>query len=327
MPLPRKVREAGQKADDELNKLREKQGGDPGLPEPPANTNDPPPEPTPPEPAPKGTPEPGDKGGDPGKVDWKAEHGKLLQQHQVLQGKYNAEVPRLSQENRELNKQLDDLKGRIEALESNPPEPEIPDVDEENLQKLYGPDLLAYIKKQAQMVAGNVVENTVKPLSEKLETVERSDRERATDSFFGKIAEAHSDWQQINATDAFKTYLAEYIPHLGMERQMIVNNAMATGNPKPIIDILTEFKGLPNKAQERMAAHQVPSDDGRTPPPSESEEVRLKESEIQKFYVDVSRGKYNGRDKERNRLEAQIKRASETGNIIMDLSGDKRPIW
>ncbi len=327
--LPKKVREAGERAEKELKALMvDPKAGEEGSQGEPEKTilglDGKPIQAAPGE----GTP-PVKK--EEGKVlDWKAEHETLLQRHKVLKGKFDNEVPILHSELRNLKETLTKLQ---ERSPENPAQaltvdeatvaPEVP----EKVIELYGETLINFIGERARFEATNVV----KPFAEKVETVAQENENTRKNAFFTRLSEAHSDWEQINDTTAWMNFLKEIVPELGYERQWIINNAIKTGNPEPIILQLTAFKQRSGSAGEQtnLAMQETPSGEGKPSagPVEDGEVEQIKESDIAAFYTDAAQGKYKNREKEFAHLEKMIQDASKAGKIVMDVSGGKQPLF
>ncbi len=331
--LPKKVREAGEAADAALKALQDGNEGETGSKPKGENTGlDENGNPIQAAPVDPGTPpaKKDDKSKD--GMDWKTEHGKLLQKYNVLKGKYDSEVPALHGEVREVKESLRTLQTRLDQGETAPPaDPgeggktafEVP----AETVELFGENLIKFIDQRAKLYS----DSAVKPLGERMDTVTHDAESDRRENFFTKLEEAHSDWEQINETEQFKKFLAEIVPELGVERQVIINNAINSGNPEPVILQITAFKKrFSNQGEQSNLSHQeTPSGEGTPPadPGTNTDVESIKESDIQAFYKDAANGKYRGRDEEFIRLERMIQKASEAGKIVMDLSGGKQPVF
>jgi len=328
--LPRKVREAGEQADKDLKALQDKSKADEtGSQDEPGKTEfDADGKPKQPAPLDGGTPGKENKTG----IDWQAEHAILLQKNKVLQGKYNAEVPILHQEVKDLKIETQQLRSNIEQSDS----PALPGADgipaatvevPETVSSMYGEDLIKFVVDSARAAAAGAV----KPIADRVDSVTEENENTRKNTFFTRLSEAHSDWEQINQTEAWLRFLTEVLPDMGVERQWVINNAIASGNPEPIILQLTEFKKRTGGEgeQARLARQETPSGDGKpvTDPGVNNEVQAINESDISQFYTDVALGKYEGREKEVAQLEKQVQAAGLAGKIVMDVSGGKQPVF
>lgn len=318
--LPKKVREAGEAADSALQALKDGQkptegfqAAEAGSVETPLAAIE-----TPLAAAPDtGTPEPV------GKIDWKAEAEKAIHKFNVLNGKYTSEVPTLHEEIRVLKERLE----RLEAGGTPPADPAVTTGNEgapstfevpEDIKELYGDDLPKWINDVAAAAAANAV----KPVAQKVDSFANEQAQDKGEVFFTSISEAHSDWETINGLDVFKSFLAEVIPELGVERQAVIEKAQRDMNPQPIIAQIDLFKKRYGQGEQtRLQSQETPTDAGGGPLPVDAGDVdSIKESEIANFYAQAAQGKYRGKDKEYARLEAMIRKASEAGKVIFDVT-------
>lgn len=318
MNLPKKVREQGEAADAALQALKD--GTNPlGGPVTPAPAGEgaaatPPGSAEPPAPAtPEGTPSAGE-------IDWKTECEKAIQRYNVLNGKYQAEVPVLHEEIRLLKIRL----GNPESGGNPPADPGTPAAAAsdiavpEDIKEMYGDNLPQWVQDVAKAAATAAVA----PLANKVDNISTTSSENRGQSFFDAINTAHSDWETINGLEAFKSFLAETIPELGIERQGIIEKAQADLDPKPIIAQITLFKERykAGSEQTRLASQVVPEDTGSGPAPTLDDDTKIKESEIADFYARAAKGQYRGNPKEFKRLEDMIRKAAESNNIVFDVT-------
>lgn len=320
MTLPKKVREAGEAAEAELQALRDGEQTDPlGGSLPPKEGEGTPPK----DDAASTQAAPPDEGTPPAdELDWKKEAENAIHKFNVLNGKYTKEVPALHEEIKGLKERL----AKYESGETPPADPatttgdtaapsvNIPD----EIKEMYGDDLPKWVTDVAKAAATDAV----KPVADKVDTISETNDQDKGEAFFIAITEAHADWETINGLDAFKSFLAEEIEGLGIERQEIINKAQYEQNPGPIIAQITAFKEKYGQGeQKRLATQETPGDTGGSPPPVDAGSgVKIKESEIAAFYVRASQGAYKKNPKEFKRLEEMIKDATLSGNIIMDVT-------
>lgn len=318
--LPKKVREAGEQAEAELQKLKEgapaEETGSTDQGTPAAQSETPKPEET----APKkdeGTPAPEKE-----QIDWKAEAEKAIHKFNVLNGKYQSEVPQLHDEIRQLKERLKSLESGEPAAASPGPSGETFTVDvPDEIKEMYGDEMPQWVIDVAKKAA----EQAVKPFEQQVQSFTTGQVEDKTQVFFDALSKAHPDWETINGLEAFQSFLAETVEELGVERQAIIDDAQKRMDPKPVILQIDAFKKRYSGSgeQQRLASQEAPSDSGGTPPPAEPTAEKIKESDIAAFYKAASLGKYKRNPEEYARLEGLIRKAQESGNIIMDMSGGR----
>lgn len=331
--LPSAVKRQGEAADAELARLQNPQRGtddpsqyvgagepaaDPGITEPPVSD---PPQAA----APTATPVPGDgqppatPPSKPGDFDWEAEakalteeRDKLAQRLRTLQGKYDAEVPRLHAQLKAVQQEIDDLKA--ERTKSPAAKPA---ADDAQIREMYGDDLADLLAQQRQEIADlrTALQGTTQKLS-RVDELEQRTVQDAEQGVFDAIAEKHSDWQRINRMASFRLFLAEVDPATGEPRQDAIDRAMDRHDAKPIIHQLSEFKRRMKKSGNRALETQaVPADAGGSPPAPQPDTTVYSLAEIQKFQQKLALQASRGvpMSDEQKRLDTLYNRALAEG--------------
>lgn len=327
--LPKAVRAAAKRADEffappEPPKTPENPPKDaqiePPAPEPekPVAAAEPPPAPEPaPEPAPPPPPKP--------TVDY--EH-----LYRSWKGRYDAEVPRMRQ-------QIAALEEVVRAK----PQPEAPRAQGERLItdkdiEDYGPDLLEVVGKRAKEEFNPVVSD----LRRKVEQLEAQVRGVGTqvvmtarERLYSALDSEVPNWRVLDENQRFIDWLQLPDQYSGVIRHELLNAAYER-NDAP--RVLAFFKGflaeeaamVPAPTVEpslsppptSIGAAKVPLETfaapGRaksTAAPAPVEKPVIHRAQITQFYADVARGKYAGREAEKNRLDQMIFEAERDGRI------------
>lgn len=235
---------------------------------------------------------------------------------EVMQGKYNAEVPALTQQVQDLRAQLDELQRQPAAS----PAPAAPLTEDE---------LKEYTPEYFDMM-GRFVESKVKPVvAQKDEQLGQLSTQVATlqDSLLQQY-EANLDllvpkWREINVMPQFIAWLNGTVvstnpPLMAMDA---LQDAHARRNAVKVAQIFLDWarsagadpgKPQPGFIAEPPAGGPPPSAPNQNPP-----QGRIwKRSEISAFYADVARGYYRGRESEKAQLEADIMAASQQGRVV-----------
>jgi hypothetical protein len=179
--------------------------------------------------------------------------------YKVLQGKYNAEVPRLQKQLREANDKEAELRQRLTNLETlvasmkdkpakeeSTPVPE--SISQEEIEQ-FGPDLIDVVRRVVRQESGVILDKRLKPVEENVkqvsenvasttETVAQSDRRR----MFDELQDAVPNWQQQNEDPDFLTWLEEEDPYSGMTRQSLLVNALKANNSTRVIALFRGFQ-------------------------------------------------------------------------------------
>lgn len=233
--------------------------------------------------------------------DWHAKYEELQTRHKVLQGKYDAEVPRYAREIRALKGELenattqaDALRKQVSELQEQAQRPAQPDPDTSALTETYGSEVVQTIERIAERKARELVQ----PLQGKVEESESERRARAESERQAergrKFAEAVSDlvpdWEQIDAMPEFQAYMQEVLPD-GSTRQNVLMEAVREFDAASAARVFIGFKRTqaPPPAKDKLQAQLVPDNAGRpsAPPPGK----HYSKADIQAFYKDVALGK------------------------------------
>ncbi len=133
----------------------------------------------------------------------------------TLKGKYDAEVPTLHTELKELK---ENIFGKIEELsKSNASQDaeETPEADdfEENFREEFGDDLINFIDKYIQKKIKPQLEEAVKPVEQKVQSVEDSQIASAKDEFAQYLTDnVKGDWESAKDDPAFIEFLQKPEP-------------------------------------------------------------------------------------------------------------------
>lgn len=296
-----------------------------GLPDTPAPANpteSPPPEPVEPAPtevAPAPAPAP-----EPSQTDAR---------YKVLQGKYDAEVPRLHKEAQALRERVEAQDAELKALSQKIQRPAVeskPLVTSKDVEE-YGPEMYDFIGR----VAEKVFSEKFLPIIGRMQS-EFEARVLATESTVGNVAvrqqqteeekfwlrllDAVPNWQAINETPEWLLWLAEHDRMIGSTRQAVLDQAVATLNSDRIIAVFEQYiekhkKPEPTVQKTVSLASQVsPSSATATSVPVPQAQGNIwTDAGIQEFYKDVSLGKFRGREEEQARIEADLDAAYSEG--------------
>ncbi len=317
MALPKQVRDAGQRSDDAIAALKAKAQEPP----PKEPVTDPPPGPDVQQPA------PGPQHAEPkdtGREDWKA---KFL----TLQGKYNAELPRALADLRAANARVDELtaevsrlKAEIEKAKAAPaPAPanadggiEIP----QEIRELLGDDAA----KAMQRLALDTVRTQIAPVQEKAEaaarTAEEIEAERAAAErgrFLEALRQQVPNYQEIDAREDWKAWLAESDPFSGQQRQALITAGVHALDAQRVANFFKAFMasaGIADPAApKRVPAHlEEPAPSGRPAAPVTTKKVWTKD-EIRAAYKRISLGKVT--QEEATALQAELVAAAREGRV------------
>jgi hypothetical protein len=313
MELPRQVRDAEKRSNDAIDAIKaERAGVAATTDQPPA---DPPPDPTA---APPSEQQPKDTG----REDWKT---KYL----VLQGKYNAEVPRLSADVRAANARIEELNAEVGRLKAGAEQPnaqpqaaqdqmgmEVPD----EIRELLGEDTINAIKRIAASEAGK----QIAPLKEKADaaaaTAEQVSADRAAtarERFMDALSARVPNYQQIDARDDWKQWLAQIDPMARRQRQEILTEAAQALDVEGVaifFEAFSQVAGIKSGAVKGgPPAHmEAPPQAGKSSVPAVDKRSWTK-AQMAQAYKDMALNKYTR--EEAAKLDAELVAAAREGRV------------
>ena len=223
----------------------------------------------------------------------------------VLQGKYNAEVPRLSEEIRELREQIKQLQEK--------PSPENDDL--KNRLTGYGDEFgELYETVKAQMDQVNKLKSELQKTDKRNEDVAAKQTEATYVQILGTMV---PDWEQVNLDPKFMEWLGQVDPmfwrnsnDVGLTRHAVLADAHSKFDSERVVRFFNAFKAA-NKSQPKekqdLRRQVAPDTSKTTSEPRKAPVVNM--TDYQKFAEDVAKGKYRNRPDEFHRLQKQFDEA------------------
>ena len=149
------------------------------------------------------------------------------QKYRVMQGKYDAEVPAL-------RSQIETLTDQVKKFMENKPNepaktPENFDAAINALKEQYGPEFTNMVNDSAEAkatviakeIANQIVDERLKDIDAKVNTVAETQVQTASERFFGNLDSGLSNWRTINIDPTFLAWLNKPIDaELGGETYM-----------------------------------------------------------------------------------------------------------
>ena len=277
------------------------------------------------------------------------------QKYRVLQGKYNAEVPRLQRQVNEQNSALEQLKsqltatqgmlsalanGRVAAPAGQGPAPAAPPklVKDEEVKE-FGEDLTDFIKRVAQEALLPTIDQRLQPVQQQVAEVRQTATkvvERATQSdherLLATLDQQIDGWRQQNNDPAFLDWLGQPDPFSGVARGDLLRQAYEGFDVPRIVAI---FKGYRNEhavvtppaaSAAAAAAPQRSLDEFVAPGTPKAGAAGAQDgagkriwtqAEIKRFYDDCTAGKYRTTEGQarRREIEQDIVAAAREGRV------------
>jgi len=272
------------------------------------------------------------------------EFAKLQHKFDVLKGKYDTEVPRKTQEARELHqsnqllqRQLQIMQQQLDAAPKVPDTPEAPAPGTEKVSDYYSAEMIEEygedFLKQQLAVAHRIAAESRKP-------IEASIANQRTTTLNSTIAALVPDFDRIDQDPAFSTWLDESIPLAGMTRREAMGTRYNAGDTRGVAEFYRQFGAIDAGQVTPAPAAVVPPQPAGTQPaaPSRSQQVAAQvtpraaaapapdpdpkarqgrtysTAEYQRLQRDIAIGKISGEDAQR--IDKELDRALAEGRVL-----------
>ena len=168
------------------------------------------------------------------------------QKYNTLRGKYDAEVPRLHQQVKQLTDELGNFREEMTAKKEAPTKPKekvslVTDADREE----FGEDLLNVQRKVAQEVAQDYEEkleqqnSVIKALQDK---IAGTDKQVGETQFSQRLVNLIPDFAQVDNDERWVAWLNEHDPMLRAPRRVQAQEAFNNGDAEAIADYVKLWK-------------------------------------------------------------------------------------
>ena len=320
MSIPKSVEKQGQRADELLAAQNKPNPPDPNV-TPPPDPGTPPSDPnappvTPPEPAPSVVP-PVTPPAAPPEPDYSKEA------YLTLQGKYNAEVPRLYSE-------IADLKIRMaEMVQSHvapaPPAPAPPEDEPASIKYMRKelPEFEGAVTFLATKIADEKLAAKLKEIDGRVGQVEATTTETAGNIFYKYLDDNVKNWRAINNDPGFLNWLSQQDRYTGAQKSQLLQGAYNRFDGITVANFFSDYVKEKSPATPPAAPPApditkfVATPPGTTTPPAAPPpEETMSRGDVKKFYDDVAAGKFRFKPDDMKKTEEKINRLSLAGKII-----------
>lgn len=261
----------------------------------------------------------------------------MEQRYRTLQGMYNAEVPRLHQQNKELTRKLENMQQLIATMTTQQQQPQeetqkfISEKDTEDfgeetidvIRRAAREEYAPYMQRLAQLE--NMLNNVQQNVMPRLDQVQQHQAMSAEQQFWSGLQQAIPNWKEINSNQNFHAWLLEVDPLFDMKRQDVLQQAQQNLDLNRVITFFRTWmnqagysdndRGSKNTQGSQLEKQIAPGRSRSGPAPTASNKRTYTRTDIQSFFDDVRKGKYKGREKERDRIERDIFAAQSDGRI------------
>jgi hypothetical protein len=260
------------------------------------------------------------------------------QRYRTLQGMYNADTARLRAENNQLSQRVAQMEQLLASLSATP----APGAQQARAQKLitdkdveeYGDsiDVMRRAAREEVLAARAEIDDLRRALAQlqtnvvpKVESVAQRQAANAEQMFWSELAAEVPNWRDINADQGFHGWLLEVDPLSGMTRQQFLDAAQNQLDARRVAGFFKTWQSMnggsvaqqPRNAAASQLEKQIAPGRGRTSASatSASDAKTYTRAEVAKFFDDVRKGLYKGREQERDRIERDIFAAQSEGRI------------
>lgn len=262
----------------------------------------------------------------------------VVQKYKTLQGMYNAEVPRLHQQNREMQQRVQQMEQLLASMTAVNPQAAAPAaerlVTDQDMQD-YGEsiDMMRKVTREelgavAQHIA--TIEATLRQMQvnvvPQVQAVAQRQQMSAEQQFWAALSDAVPNFRQINDNPDFQSWLLAADPLTGVTRQTFLDDAQRSLDAGRVVNFFRTWLESTGQAAVAHSAGNSPASElekqvspGRSrstgTPASANQGKMYTPQDIQKFFNDVRAGKYKGREQERSRIERDIFAAQRENRI------------
>lgn len=255
---------------------------------------------------------------------------KWENKYHTLKGMYDAEVPRLHNQVRELQTQMQqvlDAKQEAEARAAQAQQDTVKSLITEQDKEAFGTDLIDLIERATESKVATLktregeLLNEINELKNQLGSVSERQVVSDKDRFVFGLSQKVSDWEQLNVDAGFIAWLSEVDPVYGLPRQMALSNAYNALDVDRVASIFNTYKTLvapkPTDKQPKpsLQSQVAPTRSRATSAPtaSDANQKFWTSDEIENFYTEWRRGFLE--DDEAARMEKEIHAAIAEGRV------------
>ncbi len=250
----------------------------------------------------------------PPEQDVKQELELVTQRYRALQGKYNAEVPRMHEQNRALETRIAQLEADAQAKAAAvPPAPIVSDADRE----VFGEDLMEAVDRIATARTAALRDE----LKHRDDVIARLEAQvtgvtegMSKDAFFAVLDRALPQWEQINVDPRFNAWLRETDELTGLPRKAILDRHVDAADATLALAVFKAFLAqLPPPAANPLNNQVAPSRGSAGNAAPVDSAGSWTNASIQQFYDDVRRGRIT--PERAAQMEADLMSAVAEGRI------------
>jgi hypothetical protein len=248
------------------------------------------------------------------------------QKYKTLKGMYDAEVPRLHADLRDLKAQVENLR---KAAETKPVEPAKPTAAEKLVTdadvEAFGSDLIEVQRKVAREVAAEFRGelDAMRVENEKLrEQLTSTGTQVSEASFEQRLYRMVPDFEAVNADPKWIAWLNEVDPLLRAPRATVAQQAFNRGDVEGVAHYVSLFKQSITPVEQKAdkseeLERQIQPNRGATSAPPASQKGKIyTNADIEKMFRKAADLGNKGRHEEARKLEAEIDAAYMESRVV-----------
>ena len=240
-----------------------------------------------------------------------------------LQGKYDAEVPRLHAQVKELQSYVDKLRQDVETKPAQPTETKreklVTDADVE----AFGADLIEVQRKVAREVAmefKSEIDELKARNAELLKQIQQTGSQIGEITFEQRLAVLVPDFPQINADPKWVAWLDEFDPLIRAPRRSVAQQAFNTGDAEGVAHYVKLFKetlGEPvaDTRQAEVQRQVQPTRSATSQTPVSQKGKMYTTRDVEKMFQKITQLNVSQKYDEAKKLEAEIDAAYMEGRV------------
>lgn len=254
------------------------------------------------------------------------DHDATYWQHrfQVLQGKYNAEVPALRAEVAELKAAVEQANSQVAQEQGSAQQralDAVSDLSQEEMEE-FGPELVQLIQKvvgaQTQQVSQQLdqANATIREMQEDKQQAEEEKQQDAQARFWTDLTQLAPNWRTLNDDVAFLQWLDGFDPVSSTQRQILLNSAQKKLDANGVAAVFNAFTQAapPPAADTQTPEHLQQPPQSRASEPAQQSTRSFTRAEISQFYKDVKLKRYT--PEEAAAIEKEIFEAQAHNNVF-----------
>lgn len=268
---------------------------------------------------------------EPPKVD-NAEYERLKAAHSTLLGKYNAEVPRQADTIRSLEAKVHALEARLAVSPAPKSESSKPATEDlsgvyAQMENDFGKDFSANFRKAVQAEARAIVNDTFQGVRGEVENIGKSVAKSREDRFLDDLTRLKPNWRETYSNPLFVEMLNQVEPFTGKTFGTLAqeaNDALDASRVAKVYDMFdkkpaataTPVTAKPPGPKPDKEALIAPSPVSKATVSGGEKADYIKAEDIERFYQDVSLGKYSDKPAAMKAKEERINKAISNRWVI-----------